>query len=120
MERRLFIIQNIFPVSRILEKKSLFEIKKFNFLSIFKKQCSQNLRVGLFAFYKHVTIRREPFALEMAGSFPEVGQKQKMEKKKKDLKLIITMASYALQPPPRVAHAKPPGPTYSDALYSKN
>ena len=24
--------------------------------------------------------------------------------------MVITMASYALQTPPRVAHAKPPGP----------
>ena len=32
------------------------------------------------------------------GSFPEVGQKQKTEKKrKKDRKLVITMTSYALQ-----------------------
>ena len=47
------------------------------------------------------------------GSFPEVGQKQKTERekrKKEDRKLVITMASYALQMPPRVAHAKPPGP----------
>ena len=40
------------------------------------------------------------------GSLPEVGQKQKTEKeRKKDLKLVITMASYALQTPPWVAHA---------------
>ena len=45
------------------------------------------------------------------GSFPEVGQKQKTEKKKeKDRKLVITMAKL------RMAHAsthgasKPPGP----------
>ena len=44
------------------------------------------------------------------GSFPQVGQKQKTERKKEDRKLVITMASYALQTPPRVAHAKPPGP----------
>ena len=68
------------------------------------------------------------------GSFPEVGQKQKTEKKKKerksDRKLVITIASYALQrhlgwrtqirlgqqwpaslrPPPWVAHASTPGP----------
>ena len=32
------------------------------------------------------------------GSYPEVGQKKKTEKKKKrDRKLVITMASYALQ-----------------------
>ena len=30
--------------------------------------------------------------------------------KKKVKKLVITLASYALQKPPRVAHAKPPGP----------
>ena len=47
------------------------------------------------------------------GSFPEVGQKQKMEKKEKEeRKLVITMASYALQTPPRVAHAKPPEPKF--------
>ena len=38
------------------------------------------------------------------GRFPEVGQKQKTEKKK-DRKLVRTMANYALQTPPRVAHA---------------
>ena len=47
-------------------------------------------------------------------SFPEVGQKQKTERekerKKEDRKLVITMASYTFQTPPRVAHAKPPGP----------
>ena len=48
------------------------------------------------------------------GRFPEVGQKQKTERgekrKKEDRKLVITMVSYALQTPPQVAHAKPPGP----------
>ena len=37
------------------------------------------------------------------GSFPEMGQNQK--KKKRDQKLVITMASYALQTPTPVAHA---------------
>ena len=49
------------------------------------------------------------------GSFPEVDQKQKTERekeRKKNRKLVIRMASYALQTPPRVAHAKPPGPKY--------
>ena len=50
------------------------------------------------------------------GSFPKVGQKQKTEKKereKEERMLVITMANYALQTPPRVVHAKPPGPTIS-------
>ena len=34
--------------------------------------------------------------------------------KKKDRKLLIIMASYALQTPPWVAHAKPPGPKYGE------
>ena len=35
-----------------------------------------------------------------------MGQKQKTEgKEKKDRKLVITMASYSLQTPPRMAHA---------------
>ena len=45
--------------------------------------------------------------------FPEVGQKQKTEKKEErkiDRNLVITMASSALQMLPRVAHEKPPGP----------
>ena len=49
------------------------------------------------------------------GSFPEVGQKQKTEKKerrKKTENLVITMASYALQTLPWVAHAKPVGPKF--------
>ena len=32
------------------------------------------------------------------------------ERKEKKRKLVITMASYALQTPPWVLHAKPPGP----------
>ena len=38
------------------------------------------------------------------GCFPEVGQKKKIEKKK-EKKLVITMASSALQTPTWVAHA---------------
>ena len=44
-------------------------------------------------------------------SFPEVGQKEKTERKKEkerkreERKLVITMASFALRTPPRVAHA---------------
>ena len=41
------------------------------------------------------------------GNFPEVGQKQRTEKK--NLTIVLTMASYVSQMPPRVAHAKPPG-----------
>ena len=47
--------------------------------------------------------------------FPEVGQKLKTEKKEErkiDRNLVIRMASYALQIPTRVVHAKPPGPIY--------
>ena len=48
------------------------------------------------------------------GSFPEVGQKDVKEEGKRERKKkrnsVITMASYALKTPPRVAHAKPPGP----------
>ena len=47
------------------------------------------------------------------GRFPEVGKKQKTERKereRKDWTMLITMASYALQTPPQVAHAKPPVP----------
>ena len=47
------------------------------------------------------------------GSFPEVGQKQKTEEKRKDWTMAITMASYASQTPPWVAHAKLPGPSFS-------
>lgn len=36
--------------------------------------------------------------------------RMKKEERKKDRKLVITMASYALQKPARVAHEKPPGP----------
>ena len=50
------------------------------------------------------------------GRFPKVGQKQKTEKKRRKKKeertMVITMASYALQTPPQVAHAEPPGPMY--------
>ena len=39
------------------------------------------------------------------GSFPKEGQKQKTEKKEDRETIVITMATYALQTPPRVAHA---------------
>ena len=40
------------------------------------------------------------------GRFPDVGQKQKTEKRKRRANVcIITMASYALRTPPQVAHA---------------
>ena len=44
--------------------------------------------------------------------FPRSGSKAKdlKEEREKGRKLVITMASYALQTPPWVAHAKPPGP----------
>ena len=47
--------------------------------------------------------------------FPRIGSKAKdgkerEKKEKKDRKLVITMSSFALQTPPWVADAKPPGP----------
>ena len=58
--------------------------------------------------------RKQIFCL---GSFPEAGQKQKTERekrKKEDQKLVITMVTGQLRiaMPPRVAHAKPPGPIF--------
>ena len=44
---------------------------------------------------------------------PQSGSKAKdgeREKNREERKLVITMASYALRTPPRVAHAKPRGP----------
>ena len=46
------------------------------------------------------------------GRFPEVGQKQKTEKKK-ERKLVITMASYTLQRHLGWRTKKPPGPKIS-------
>ena len=43
-------------------------------------------------------------------SSPRIRSKAKDSEKKRDRTMVITMASYALQMPPRVAHAKPPGP----------
>ena len=57
------------------------------------------------------------------GSFPDVGQNQKTERKKggekrRKKRERLKMASYALQTPPRVAQAKPPGPKfYIKAMY---
>ena len=58
------------------------------------------------------------------GIFPEVGQKQKTERKerKKDWTMVITMAklrmahasTHGARKPPGVAHAKLPGPKFSD------
>ena len=49
--------------------------------------------------------------------FPRSGSKAK-DGEKEERKLVITMASYALQTPPRVVHAKPLGPIDShDSLH---
>ena len=45
--------------------------------------------------------------------FPQSGSKAKDREKR-------TMASYALQTPPRVAHAKLPGPKYNRPLKGSN
>ena len=46
------------------------------------------------------------------GRFPEVGQKQKMEREKKEVRQNDGNKNGQLRiaTPPRVAHAKPPGP----------
>ena len=51
------------------------------------------------------------------GRFPEVGQKQKTEKKKREkeierLKVGNNNGQLCIATPPRVAHAKPPGPIF--------
>ena len=54
------------------------------------------------------------------GRFPKVGQRQKTEREKERRggeREVITMASYALQTPPRVAHAKPPWPIFLTKNY---
>ena len=48
-------------------------------------------------------------SIHPSGSKAKDGEK-KEEEKKEEQKLVITMASYELQMPPRVAHAKRPGP----------
>ena len=52
------------------------------------------------------------------GRFPEVGEKQKTEKKeeRKRPKVGNNNGQLALQRPPRVAHAKLPGPKYTIIL----
>ena len=47
-----------------------------------------------------------------SGSKAKDGEREKKERKREERKLAITMASYALQTPPRVAHTKPPGPIF--------
>ena len=47
------------------------------------------------------------------GSFPEVGQKQKTERKRKRRERLNdgnNNGQLGIATPPRVAHAKPPGP----------
>ena len=48
------------------------------------------------------------------GRFPEVGQKQKTEKKKKekDRKLVITMAKLRMAHASTLGARKPPGPKF--------
>ena len=48
----------------------------------------------------------QPREFPWSGSKSEYGEKRE----RKDWTMVITMDSYALQMPPRVAHAKPPGP----------
>ena len=60
--------------------------------------------------------RKQIFCL---GSFPEVGQKQKTEEKKKEkerAKIGNNNGQLRIATPNRVAHAKPSGPK-SDKLY---
>ena len=46
-----------------------------------------------------------------SGSKAKDGEERKKERKKEEEeRKLVTMASYALQAPPRVAHAKSPGP----------
>ena len=45
-------------------------------------------------------------------SFPEVGQKQKTEEKEKRPKVGNNNGQLRIATPPRVVHAKPPGPKY--------
>ena len=44
------------------------------------------------------------------GSFPEVGQKQKTERERRRPKVGNNNGQLCIATPPRVAHAKPPGP----------
>ena len=44
------------------------------------------------------------------GSFPEVGQKQKTEREERRPKVGNNNGQLRIATPPRVAHAKPPGP----------
>ena len=56
------------------------------------------------------------------GSFPEVGQKQKTERKERRRpKVGNNNGQLRIATPPRVAHAKPPGPiSLRDALSKSN
>ena len=54
-------------------------------------------------------------------SIPEVGQKQKMEREERRPKVGNNNGQLRIPTPPRVAHAKPPGPiiyyiTYANVL----
>ena len=52
------------------------------------------------------------------GSFPKVGQKQKTERKKREKerpKVGNNNGQLRIATPPRVAHAKPPGPKFGYA-----
>ena len=52
------------------------------------------------------------------GSFPEAGQKQKTEKKKKEERAKVgnNNGQLRIATPPRVAHVKPPGPKYVERM----
>ena len=51
------------------------------------------------------------------GRFPEVGQKQKTEKREERPKVSNNNGQLRIATPPRVAHTKPPGPKIFDLLH---
>ena len=102
------VCENLFPPLfwhnwKIYEKKTFFFRKKNKNTIFFLHISSSYAKIlGETNF--------QPRELPRSGSKAKDGEKREREKKEERM-MVITTASYALQTPPRVVNAKPPGPT---------
>ena len=61
--------------------------------------------------YKHIFHRLVSYSIyNLDQNSPKWIKSKRCKRKKEEQKMVITMASYALRTPPRVAYAKSPGP----------
>ena len=105
-----FVSPQYFGITRRYMQKKLGNFYFLTKISRFSRVVSERPAFGHRAWHLPLCRNIGGKQIFSLGSFPKVGQKQKTEKKEerereKDSTIVITMASYALQTPPRVAHA---------------